>query len=102
MTLHLHLRLDLEPLFLRMADGTATSPEDLAMLARLAGRPVKVPHHPALDRAWESAHCRPRIAAAMHAASHWRIRVLADLIEDPENLMCPHLADPTRCGICPR
>lgn len=96
-------RLDLEPLILRMCSGTATSPQDLATLARLAGgRKVWQPHHPALDRVWAMAYKREHLADAMRAATHWRIQAIAAMHDDPASRLCGHLAEPSRCTLCPR
>lgn len=96
-------RLDLEPLLLRMAACTATSPEDLATMARLVGgRKVNQSYHPALDRVWAKAYKRDHLAAAMRDGAHWRIRALAALHDDPSSRLCGHLAEPSRCTLCPR
>lgn len=93
-------RINLEPLFLRMCSGQATSTEDLAAMARLTDRAITQPQHPAMDLLWRKAYKRARLAEAMREASHWRIRAMATMLDDPAEYLCPHLTQHDRCSYC--
>ena len=90
-----------QAMVLRMcADHRAPTPKDLATMQRLTGRAITQPQHPALDPVWRMAHKRPRLAEAMRQASHWRIRAMAAMLDDPAEYLCGHLTHAHRCPRC--
>jgi len=92
-------KVDLTPLLLRMAAGQC-SPADLATMSRLAGRVIVKPFQPSMDPLWRIAHKRPHLAQAMREASHWRIRAMAEMLDDPAERLCPHLTHAHKCPRC--